>query len=60
MIKNVIPNLHLWCSLYRDPRGVFEIFSRDGDDRMGAKRKTQKNPGPKINPPNNSMPIPEP
>ena len=22
MTKNVIPYLYLWCSLYRDPRGV--------------------------------------
>ena len=46
MTKNVIPYLYLWCSLYRDPRGgggggVLWISS-DGNDRMGAKIKTQK------------------
>ena len=45
MTKNVIPYLHLWCSLYRDPSGggggVLWI-SIDGNDRMGAKIKTPK------------------
>ena len=42
--KNVIPYLHLWCSLYRDPSGGGGVLwiSSDGNDRMGAKIKTPK------------------
>ena len=44
MTKNAIPYLYLWCSLYRDPRGGGGVLwiSSDGNDRMGAKIKTQK------------------
>ena len=50
MIKNVIPNLHLWCSLYRDPRGVFGIFQETGMIEWGQNAKPQKIPDQKLTP----------